>query len=52
LDLAGKAVMRMEVQPGINLYQFDISHLSRGMYIIYWLDAGILKGWEKLVFIR
>ena len=46
-DLSGKIVMTVDVQPGISLYQLDVAHLSRGMYMIYLMEAGEMKGTKK-----
>jgi hypothetical protein len=51
-DLSGKEVMTTEIQPENNIQRLDISLLSEGIYMIYWIDSGVLKGRNKLVRIR
>lgn len=52
MDLSGKMVLTVDVQPGISLYRLDVDHLSRGMYMIYLTEAGKLKGRKKVAIIR
>ena len=49
MDLSGKVVFTMDVQPGYTIHKLDVSNLSQGMYMIYWFDSGVLKGRNKLV---
>ena len=49
MDLTGKLVITADVQPGFSLYQLDVAQLSRGMYMIYWIESGVVKGRNKLV---
>ncbi len=50
VDLAGRSVMQSKVLPGATLQRLEISHLSRGLYMIYWVEQGVEKGRSKLVF--
>jgi len=50
MDLSGKEVMTVNVRPGVSLYQLDVGRLSRGMYLIYWMESGKMRGRKKLVF--
>jgi hypothetical protein len=52
LDLTGKTVMTLDVQPGIGFYEMNISHLPRGIYMLFWLDNHRVRGKEKIVLIR
>ncbi|MEN8229262.1 MAG: T9SS type A sorting domain-containing protein [Bacteroidota bacterium] len=52
VDLSGREVMRTNVQPGYSIINLNISHFSRGMYMIYWMESGEIKGRNKLVFTR
>jgi PKD repeat protein len=52
MDLSGKEVMTVNVRPGVSLYQLDVGRLSRGMYLIYWMESGKMRGRKKLVFTR
>ena len=52
LDLSGRVIMRSDVQPGYTVQRMDVTHLSRGMYMICWFEAGKLKGRKKVVLIR
>ena len=52
VDLSGREVMHSDVVAGYTIQHLDISHLSRGMYHIYWMEGGELKGRNKLVFTR
>ncbi|MCK5136027.1 MAG: T9SS type A sorting domain-containing protein [Bacteroidales bacterium] len=49
MDLSGKVVLTMDVQPGYSIHQLDVSNLSQGMYMIYWFESGVLRGRNKLV---
>ena len=52
MDISGQEVLSMDVQPGESLYQFDVSRLSRGVYILYWTEESRIRGHEILVLIR
>lgn len=52
LDLSGKTVKVMDIQPDNSLYQLNVANLSMGMYMIYWIDSGVVRGREKLVITR
>jgi PKD repeat protein len=48
-DLSGRVMLETDVQPGYSLQMLEISHLSQGMYMISWLESGVLKGSAKMV---
>ena len=48
-DLSGREVMHTDVRPGYSILYLDISRLSRGMYMIYWMEAGEMKGRNKVI---
>ncbi len=52
MDLSGKTVKSMDIQPGRSLYQLDVANLSMGMYMIYWIESGVVRGRDKLVIAR
>ncbi len=52
MDLSGKLVMTLNVQPNTSLYQVDIASLSRGMYMVYWIESREVQGRNKLVINR
>ncbi len=52
VDLSGKTAMQSDISRGYSIQRFDISMLSRGMYMIYWMDSGEVIGRKKLVFTR
>jgi len=52
IDLAGRSVLSSEVLPGYSIYKLDISSLSQGVYMVQWIDSGVLKGQGKLVHVN
>lgn len=52
VDLAGRSVLTSEVVPGYSIYKLDISNLSQGVYMVQWMDAGVLRGHGKLVHVH
>ncbi len=49
VDLSGRSVFTTEVLPGYTIQRLDISGLSDGIYMLQWLEPGLLKGRNKLV---
>ena len=49
VDLAGRSVQTSEVLPGYSIYKLDVSSLSQGVYMVQWIDSGVLRGHGKLV---
>jgi len=49
VDLAGRSLLTSEVLPGYSIYKLDISSLSQGVYMVQWIDSGVLRGHGKLV---
>ncbi len=52
VDLMGRSVMTSEVLPGFSIQKLDISSLSQGIYLVQWIESGVLKGGGKLVHVR
>ena len=52
VDLSGRSVITTEVLPGYTIQKLDISGLSDGIYMLQWLESGLLKGRNKLVHTR
>jgi hypothetical protein len=52
VDLAGRSVLTSEVLPGYSIYKLDISNLSQGVYMVQWMDSGVLRGYGKLVHVH
>lgn len=48
-DIHGKVVLEETIPPGYQVIQLDIDHLSNGMYILRWSEAGKVKGRSKVV---
>jgi len=49
VDLAGRSVLTSEVLPGYSIFKLDISNLPQGVYMVQWMDSGVLRGHGKLV---
>jgi len=49
IDVSGRIVMEQEVKPGYAIHRLEISSLPQGMYMICWVESGLLKGLNKLV---
>lgn len=49
VDPAGRIVWSGDVQPGYTIQRVDIGHLTDGMYLLYWLESGAIKGRTKLM---
>jgi len=49
LDMSGKVVLAENVPAGYQIFQLDIEHLNRGMYILQWIESGEVKGVSKIV---
>ncbi len=52
IDMNGRVVMIENVPPGRQIYQMDIGHLIRGMYILRWVESGQFRSVNKIVKIR
>lgn len=52
VDLSGKVVMKSMVQSGYGIQHLSVSHLSQGMYMIFWMESGEIMGRNKLVISR
>lgn len=51
-DLSGRLVMESEVLPAYSIFQLQISDLPQGLYMITWIEDGVLKGRNKLILTR
>jgi hypothetical protein len=51
-DLSGRKVMAVDVQPGYAIQQLPITQLSEGLYMINWLESGVIRGRQKVVVTR
>jgi len=49
VDLSGRSVLSSEIEPGYSVLKLDISRLSPGMYMLQWMESGLLKGQGKLM---
>jgi hypothetical protein len=52
IDLAGRPVLTSEVLPGYSIQQLDISKLAQGVYLVSWIESGLIKGRGKLIHSR
>lgn len=52
MDLSGRQVLELEIGPGQSTIQVDISSLSGGVYLVSWVEAGLVKGRTKFVLSR
>jgi hypothetical protein len=49
LDMSGRPVVSELVPRGYKLYEVNIGHLTRGMYIVHWIESGKVRGISKIV---
>jgi hypothetical protein len=49
LDMSGRPVISEHVPAGYQIYEVDIQHLNRGIYIVHWIEYGRVTGISKLV---
>jgi hypothetical protein len=49
MDISGKEVMTSSVHPGYDIQRLDLSGLPQGVYLIYYVDSGIVKARNKLI---
>jgi hypothetical protein len=49
LDMGGKVVLEEKIPPGYQVIRMDIDHLSRGIYLLRWVEADRVNGVGKLV---
>ena len=49
MDMNGRVVLTEHIPPGYQIYQVDIQHLDRGMYILRWHESGRNLGFRKIV---
>lgn len=52
VDLAGRSVKTTEVLPGYSIQKLDIAALPQGVYLVQWIESGVVKGRGKLVHSR
>jgi len=49
VDLSGRTLLSSEIVPGYSIQKLDISGLSKGTYLVSWMDSGVIRGRAKLV---
>jgi hypothetical protein len=49
VDLSGRLLMNVDIEPGNSIRQLDISSLSEGVYMVNWVEAGLDMGRCKLM---
>ncbi|MEN8202010.1 MAG: PKD domain-containing protein [Bacteroidota bacterium] len=49
VDLSGRMVFQLEIQAGQQIQVLDISKLPDGMYMVYRMKSGLIKGYSKFV---
>ncbi len=48
-DMSGRTVISEQVPAGYQIYEVDIQHLSKGLYIVHWIEYGRVTGISKIV---
>ncbi len=48
-DLSGRMLMNLETQPGYQIFNLDVSRLTKGMYVIRRIESGVLLGRNKFI---
>ncbi|MEN8202069.1 MAG: hypothetical protein ABFS28_05685 [Bacteroidota bacterium] len=49
VDISGQEVMRIPVQQGTVVQKLDLINLPQGLFMVFWKEAGIVKGQAKLI---
>jgi hypothetical protein len=49
IDMRGQVIMKAEVPSGYQLIQVETDRLNPGIYMIRWIESGMLKGISKIV---
>ena len=52
MDLAGRLVTEADMEAGQSIRPVDISGLSEGVYLVNWMESGIIKGRAKFIIAR
>jgi hypothetical protein len=52
VDLAGRVVKTSILLPGYTIHKLELADLSQGVYMVRWLESGVLKRRGKLVHVR
>lgn len=52
VDLAGRVVIASTLLPGYSIHKLELADLSQGVYMVRWLESGVLKRRGKLVHVR
>jgi len=48
-DLSGKTVLHSQIRAGLQIQVLDVSSLPDGMYMIYRMEAGVVREYSKFV---
>ncbi|MEN8156676.1 MAG: T9SS type A sorting domain-containing protein [Bacteroidota bacterium] len=51
-DLSGRGIMEVEIQPGYAIIRLETGSLPQGIYMVSWVESGLLKGQNKLIILR
>lgn len=49
VDVSGQEVKRVLIQEGALTQKLDLSNLPEGLFMVFWKEAGIIKGQAKLI---
>ena len=52
MDLSGRQVLEADIISGHSIRQLDISSLSEGVYLVNWVESGVILGRGKFVIAR
>jgi len=49
VDISGQEVKRIPIQRGTLFQKLDLSQLPGGLFMVFWKEAGVVKGQAKLI---
>jgi len=49
VDISGQEVMKIPIQQGTLIQKLDLSQLPVGLFMVFWKEAGVVKGQAKLI---
>lgn len=49
VDISGQEVERIFIKPGTLIQELDLTQLPRGIFVVLWKEAGVVKGQAKLI---